>query len=185
VRPTEELVYSNTFEGLRLALSKHGVPPGDIDEAFRGIGVHFKKPLPAYSKQHFIDSLQLSVKLAFPDSDAETAFRKVGSLVIEGYIQTVLGRAVHAAAQLMGPSWTLKRMTRSLRTSDNCTETRVDEHGPADLSIWINDALGCRGYYEGVFERVVLVSGGKAPRCVVERTAPPRQATYRVTWAAS
>jgi len=182
VSPTTELVYSNTFEGLRLALKKHGVAPAEVDAAFRGIGVHFEKLLPAYSKQHFIDSLQLAVKLAFPDSDAETAFRKVGSLVIEGYIQTVLGRAVHAAAQLMGPSWTLKRMTRSLRTSDNCTETRVDEHGPADLSIWINDALGCRGYYEGVFERVVLVSGGKAPRCVVERTALPRQATYRVTW---
>lgn len=181
--PAEELVYSNTFEGIRLALAKHGIALTDIDAAFRGIGIQFGKLLPAYSKQHFIDALELSVRLAFADVDRETAFRAVGSLVIEGYIETVLGRAVHAAARLMGPLWTLKRMTRNLRTSDNCTEARVDEHGPTDVSIWINDALGCRGYYEGVFERVVLVSGGKDARCVVERTAPPREATYRVTWS--
>lgn len=178
------MVYSNTFEGLRAALTRHGLDPGLIDREFRAVGIDFARVLPAYTKAHFIDALRLSARLAFAGVEPELAFRSVGDLVIEGYVNTVLGKAVHAAARLMGPLWTLKRMTRNLRTSDNCTEARVTEHGPTDLSIWINDHLGCHGYYEGVFEAVVRKAGAREGRCVLEATSGRREATYRVTWVA-
>jgi uncharacterized protein (TIGR02265 family) len=182
VKPTEELVYSNTLEGLRLALAKHGVPATTIDPALKSIGIDFGKLLPAYSRQHFIDALHVTAKLAFPDEGTEPAFRGVGRLVVEGYVETVLGRAVHAAARLMGPLWTLKRMTRNLRTSDNCTEARVDEKTPTDVVVWLNDHLGCYGYYEGIFETVVRVAGGTGARTELISTTGPREATYRVRW---
>ncbi len=182
MKPTEELVYSNTFEGLRLALLKQSLVAAAIDPAFRSVGVDFHKPLPAYSKQQFIDALHVSAKLAFPDLGSEPAFRGVGRLVIEGYVETVLGRAVLAAARMMGPLWTLKRMTRNLRTSDNCTEARVDEHTPTDVSVWINDHLDCHGYYEGLFETIVRVSGGSGAKSELQRTSGRREATYRVRW---
>ncbi|MDX2009296.1 MAG: DUF2378 family protein [Myxococcaceae bacterium] len=182
MKPAEELVYSNTLEGLRLALLKHGVAASVVDPAFKVIGIDFAKMLPAYTRAQFIDALHTTAKLAFPDLGSEPAFRGVGRLVVEGYVETVLGRAVHAAARLMGPMWTLKRMTRNLRTSDNCTEARADEKGPTEVSIWINDHLGCHGYYEGIFETIVKVAGGSGARTELTGTKGPREATYRVRW---
>jgi uncharacterized protein (TIGR02265 family) len=182
VKPLDELTYSNTFEGLRLALLKHGLEPAVVDPAFRSIGVDFKKLLPGYPKKTFIDALHVSARLAFPSLGSEPAFRGVGRLVLEGYVETVLGKAVHAAARLMGPLWTLKRMARNFRTADNCTETRVDEHTPTDVSVWLNDHLDCHGYYEGLFETIVRLAGGVGARVELEKTSGRREATYRVRW---
>lgn len=180
----EELVYSNTLEGLRLALRAHGVEPALIDPGFRELGIDFQKLIPAYTRAQFIAALQLSAKLAFPAQATEQAFRGVGRLVVEGYVQTIMGKAVHAAARLMGPMWVLKRMTRTLRTSDNCTEASASEVSPTEVTIWMNDHLGCFGYYEGIYEATVAVSGGRDGVCTLESTSGERVATYRVRWSA-
>lgn len=179
----EELVYSNTLEGLRLALRNHGVDPAAVDLGFRGIGIDFAKLIPAYARLQFIDALRLSAKLAYPELPPNEAFRGVGRLVVDGYVETIMGKAVHAAARLMGPMWVLKRMTRTLRTSDNCTEASASEISPTEVTIWMNDHLGCFGYYEGIYEATVRVSGGRDGVCTMESTSGERAATYRVRWS--
>ncbi len=179
----EQIVYSNTFDGLKLALTTHGIGLSEVTARFKQIGVDFAKPLPAYTRQHYIDALKVAASMAYPGLPDEPAYRRVGALVIEGYVQTVLGRAVHAAARLMGPMWTLKRMTRNLRTSDTWTEVRVTELSPTDVTLVLNDHTGAFGYYEGLFEAIVVASGGVDAHCTLTSTAAPFIGHYRLIWA--
>src|SRR5262245_9750125 len=98
----EDVVYGNTAEGLaRRALAK-GITP-KIYERVKNVGIDLEKIQSAYPRQTYYQGLDILVEELFPSEKREEALRQLGSLFIDGYRETMLGRAVLSAVRLMGP----------------------------------------------------------------------------------
>lgn len=180
---SERIVFGNTFDGMRHALLAHGVQQVEIERRFRSIGVELTKKLnPAYSGDTFVAALKLSAELAFPGRPSDEAFRGVGRFVIEGFSQTLVGRAAHALARIIGPRRLIKQMTKNFRHSDNFLEARITEVSENTLDVWVNEDFGCGGYHEGVLETAAALSGAKDVRAVRVGGQSP-EVIVRLTWS--
>jgi uncharacterized protein (TIGR02265 family) len=181
VKREDRVVFLQVVEGLL----RHGV--GDrvttrLRERLKQVGLDLDRPLPpAYPLAQWTHCLHIIVEEVYPGMPREEAFRRLAAHHVEGYGQTLVGRALLRLLRLLGPRRTVHRMVQALRASDNYTEVRLTELGPGAWEMWMNSTLDAPGYAEALFVSFLRVSGAEEPQATIVRREE-ESTTYRLTW---
>jgi uncharacterized protein (TIGR02265 family) len=175
----EKLIFSQTFEGIFRALGPRLDP--SLSAALRQLGLDTQKPLePAYPLAVFLEAVRLIGQRLFPELDADGQAHALGREFMDGYSQTMVGRAMVGMMRVLGPRRTLERLSRQFRTGNNFSETTLTQVSPAEFQLWCNQVT-IPGWYAGLIERGLELAGAKAPLALLLRL-DETGGTFRVTW---
>ena len=150
VEAKDRLVFSHAIEGM---LSR--LPPellkGPLRESVRAAGLDLDKPLlPGYPFTTFVAVMRLTAQAAFPELPREQALYQLGRKLVDGYWETLVGKALLAVLKLIGPRRALLRTEKNFRSANNYTECRFTELGPAEFEMWMNEGEGEPSYTAGI-----------------------------------
>lgn len=154
----ENLIFAQTVEGLLRALG----PLNDQDRAaVRALGFDVdKRLLPAYPVEQFTALLDFAGERLKPGHGRVEQIREVGHRFMDGYQQTMVGRAMVAAMRVIGPWRTLERLTNKFRTGNNFSQTKLTRLGDREAELWCNQASR-PGWYLGLVSRGLELAGAK------------------------
>src|SRR3954467_1085686 len=113
----EPVVFTSTVEGLIRAL-------GDkLDERahqrFAAIGLPLKGKLQtAYPRAVWLESGLIAAQILFPSLSPEQQRVALGKRFVQGYGETIVGRALLTMMKMLGPKRTLERLKKSFNTGN-------------------------------------------------------------------
>jgi uncharacterized protein (TIGR02265 family) len=178
-----ELVFQQSVEGLFQIGLKGQVTP-ELVARLRAAGLDLARPLaPAYSREVWERCLQVTAELLWRGEPPERAYHRLGRCLIEGFAETLMGRALVGIVRLVGPRRTLERMTRNLRSGCNYSATHVTDAGPAEVLLWVNEARLPPAYVAGLLEATLAFAGARGVDIQVH-ARDKNGCTYRVRWDA-
>ncbi|WNG35676.1 DUF2378 family protein [Archangium minus] len=132
----EPVIFSQVVE----ALFKHAIKER-LDESTRRrlktIGIDLDHPfLVAYSIPTWFAALRVCAEVLYPDLPSEQARYRIGRLVVDGYGQTTMGKAVFAMLRMLGWERSLTRISRGLQSGTNflSARTRFLENGALEVT---------------------------------------------------
>jgi uncharacterized protein (TIGR02265 family) len=173
-------MFSQAVEGFVRAVGER-LDDGAKD-GLKALGLDLRKPLePAYPLDTWFAVMRYGGKLLAPDAPESEQLEQLGRRFIDGYEQTLVGRALLATMRVLGPRRTLERMSRNFRSGNNYTETRLEAKGATDYELWFNQVRST-DFYRG------MLMAGLSKTSVRELqvhlvTHDSAGATFRVTWA--
>lgn len=181
--PTDEVIFADAVEGLFLKGLGDRVTP-QLREQLKAVGLDLSRALlPAYPRKVWNAAIPLAAAHVWPALDVAASHVLLGRAIIDGFQQTLLGKALAGMAKVLGPMRTLARMRKNLRTGGNYNETTLTPEGPAVVLFWINEPFLHPGYVQGLLQGSLEISGAR--NSVVEVVSVDGQgATYRVRWDA-
>ncbi len=179
----ERLVFQNTVEGL-FARGLAGRVTPTLKEQLRQVGLDLDRPLlPAYPVETWSRCVALTARVLHPGEPEPEALGRVGERMVDGYLETTMGRAMFGVLRLLGPQRTLGRMQKNLRSANNYTEVRLTEVSPREADLWMNEPGPLRYFMKGVL--LAGLRGAGTPDVRVElRHFDDASVTYRVSWSA-
>jgi uncharacterized protein (TIGR02265 family) len=175
----EMVVFASAYESLRRAL-------GDaLDKAalerFRAHGVDlFGRLKVAYPYQTWIQSLHVAAELLAPGAHLDEASYVVGRRILESYAETVIGKATFGLLKVIGPRRGFDQIRRSLRTTNNYSQSTFIEVAPGVFHLWCSHVTFPH-YYRGIFEAGMALTGqkdGTARLLAHDETG----ATFEIRW---
>ncbi|WNG22714.1 DUF2378 family protein [Cystobacter fuscus] len=177
------LVFNHTVQGLFSRAFPQGVP-ASLKEKLRAAGVDLDKPLlPAYSIKTWSQCVVLSAPVAFPNELPSVAWHKLGERMIDGYQETMIGRAMFASLRLLGPRRMLLRAKRSFRSGNNYTEVQFTDVSETEMDLWFNETDEVlRHFTAGLVMAGMRMGGAELPQVGILHT-DSRGVTFRATWA--
>ncbi|XXF78702.1 TIGR02265 family protein [Myxococcaceae bacterium GXIMD 01537] len=180
-RPEQRVVFASVVEGL-LRHGLQGRVSPRLRERLRQAGLDLDRPLlPAYPVPMWAHCLGIIAEEAYPGMPAEEAFRRLAEQHVEGYGNTLFGRAVYRVMRLLGPRRMVLRLPQTLRGTDNYTEADLVEVGPACFEMRVNSVMEWPGYAESLFEAFLRMAGAEDPR-VAKVGEVGGSTTYRLSW---
>jgi len=176
----EKLVFDHTVESLLLTL-KRPIPHAQV-AALDALGIDLSKPLlPAYPVDIYSALIGFIAHQHWPDLPPAEADFEVGRAFISAYsTQTMMGRALKGVTRVIGPHRTVERMSRSFRTANNFTETRLKRLGPTHYELWFNFTTR-PGYFRGMVHGAVGLCGVEQIEVKLVATQG-HEVTYHVSW---
>lgn len=117
----------------------------------------------------------------FPWMGADERMVQLGAAFMDGYNDTLIGKAAMQAAKFMGTRRTLQRMAENYRTSNNYMQVQLEELGPGDARLTLSQTSGVSGYFEGALRRGLELAGAEGVTVRREKDDGKR-CTLRVTW---
>jgi uncharacterized protein (TIGR02265 family) len=176
----EKLIFDHTVESL-LRVLERPIPPAQI-AGLDGLGIDLSKPLlPAYPIETYSALIGFIARLRWPSLPSEEGDFEVGRAFIEAYTtQTLLGRALKKLLRVIGPYRALERMSRTFRTANNYTQTRLQPLGPTRYELWFNYVIR-PGYFRGMVHETLTLSGARQVE-VKLATMQDHEATFHVSW---
>lgn len=105
---------------------------------------------PAYPAEHWANAVRIISGELFPSLQPDDQHRALGKLTVTQFAEGFLGKAMFAAAKILGARKSLERMTRNLKTGANFIETRYSHVDDRTNELWINDVSGVPGFYAGL-----------------------------------
>lgn len=146
------MVFSQAVEGLLRAIGSR------LDDGSRAhlaeLGLDVRGRLePGYSLAVWTNVMRYGASLVAPSSPPSQQMFELGRRFIDGYAETIVGKAMLTALKVLGPRRTLERMSRNFRSGNNYTETRLEPKGPTEFHLWFNEVK------EPEFYRGMLVAG--------------------------
>lgn len=163
----EKLVFSHSVEGFLRAVRP--VLDGSLKEELLALGIDTTKPLlPAYPVDVLRHALVAGARRLSPSLSQDAALVALGRRFVEGYSETLVGRALKTAIRLVGPARTLDRLARQFRTGNNYSESKVTQHAPGKALLWCNE-VSHPSYYVGLVSGALEVAGGKDVKVTLSR----------------
>jgi uncharacterized protein (TIGR02265 family) len=154
----EPVVFTSSYESLSRALGSRLTPSAKA--RFKEHGVDFDKPLhAAYPLKTWIQSLELACDLIAPGKSRDEQTWEVGRQIVLSFTQTMVGKATFGVLRVLGPHRGLERMRRSLRMSNNYSETTL-EKSESGYVMWCS-RVTFPHYYRGVLEAGLESVGAK------------------------
>jgi uncharacterized protein (TIGR02265 family) len=178
----EKLIFDHTVESLLRAL-KRPITPEQI-KGLDALGIDLSKPLlPAYPIEIYSALIGFIGRQRWPDLPEEQADFEVGRAFIEAYTtQTMMGKALKGVLRVVGPHRAIERMSRTFRSANNYTETRLQRLGPASYELWFNFVLRA-GYFRGMVHETLTLCGVKQIEVKTVAQQVP-EVTFHVSWQA-
>lgn len=178
---TEKLIFAQTIEGLIRSLGEELTP--QVTHGLRQRGLDLSAALlPAYPLSVWIEVLSFVARERHPDLASDEAVAAVGRDFMDGYAQTLVGRAMVPMMRLIGPRRTLARVTRQFRTGNNFSDTRLTEVSATEYQLWVNE-VQLAGWYVGILSRGLELAGGRDVKVeLLQRDAGA--GSFRVRWTA-
>ncbi|WP_163996102.1 DUF2378 family protein [Pyxidicoccus caerfyrddinensis] len=178
----ELLIFEQTIEALFLrALSGRLTP--ECKARLRQAGLDVDQKLrPAYPFDSWMSFLRITAEELFPGEPLEQGTWKLGEAYIEGFRETMLGRAVLSLLRVLGPRRALMRATQNFRAGNNYTESKLKELGPAQFELWMNEVGPYPSFTAGIIHAGLRVAGAQA--IFIETSGYDGHAcTYRINWS--
>jgi uncharacterized protein (TIGR02265 family) len=155
----EPVVFASSYESLSRALGPRLDARAKAD--FKAHGVDFDRTLQAaYPLATWIKSLELACELLAPGKSRDEQTWFVGRRIVLSFTETTLGKALFALLKILGPHRGLERMRRSLRMSNNYSETTLTKK-PDGYELFCN-LVTFPHYYRGVLEAGLESVGAKS-----------------------
>jgi uncharacterized protein (TIGR02265 family) len=155
----EKLIFAQTFEGLLRSMGGQLSPTLTV-----GLRERVLDPgatlLPAYPQQVFTDVISFVARELHPGLSLDAGVTAVGRTFMDGYGETMIGRAMLAMMRLIGPRRTLERVTRQFRTGNNYSETKLTAVGATEYHLWVNE-VRLPGWYIGIISRGLELAGAQ------------------------
>jgi uncharacterized protein (TIGR02265 family) len=144
-----KLIFSSSIEALlKVALPK--VKPETLKQLNElRMGPPFKTD-PAYPAEHWARAVKFVSADLFPGMASDDQHRALGRATVLQFADTLMGKAMFAAAKVIGARRSLERMTHNLRTGANFIETRFTIIDDRTQELWINDVSDVPGFYAGL-----------------------------------
>jgi uncharacterized protein (TIGR02265 family) len=153
---SEKLIFAQTVEGLLRALG----PLNEQDRrALKALGFDVdKRLLPGYPLEQFVALIDFAGEKLAPGTGQVEQAALLGRRFMDGYQQTMVGRAMVAAMRMIGPWRTLERLSNKFRTGNNFSQTSITRLGPTEAELWVNHASR-PGWYVGLVARGLELAG--------------------------
>ncbi len=180
----EKVVFEQTMEGMFVRGIGTRMSPkcrGRLKSA--GLDLD-KKLLPAYPFDTWMKCLQIAAEDLFPTLPNAEAHFKLGQLLIDGYKETFLGRAVLGMVKVLGPRRTLVRSSQNFRSGNNYTDTKLVEVSGTCMELWMNEVGPYPTFTAGILHAAVSAAGASALKVEVVNH-DGHAATYRLRWGES
>ncbi len=177
----ELLIFEQTIEALFLR-ALHGRLTPECKARLRQAGLDVDQKLrPAYAFDAWMTFLRITAEELYPQLPLEQGTWKLGEAYIEGFRETMLGRAVLSLLRVLGPRRTLMRATQNFRAGNNYTESKLRELGPSQFELWMNEVGPYPAFTEGIIHAGLRVAG--AQDIAIEMSGYDGHAcTYRINW---
>lgn len=147
----QKLIFASSVEALLKAAE--GNIKVDTEKKLNDLRMYFRRPVdPAYPAEHWAQAVRLVARDMFPSESPEEQHRGLGSRTVKQFVETFMGKAMFAAAKVMGATRSLQRMTNNLRTGANFIETRFTTLDERTHELWISDVSDVPGFYAGLIE---------------------------------
>jgi uncharacterized protein (TIGR02265 family) len=179
----EDLDFQTSIEALFVQALSGDITPRLRDRLKEG-GIDLANLHPAYPRLVFSRCCRIAADEVYPGLSAEEGLRRLGRRLIEGYAQTMLGRAIVAVFRLIGVRRGLERVTRGFRSGDNYTETRFALDGSTRADLWFNQVNGQPTFTLGMLEACMDWVGAKGGRVQLLRVEGDG-CVYRLEWMES
>lgn len=177
----EKVVFEHTIDSV-IRLLDRPIPPAQV-AGLDALGIDLSKPLlPAYPAATHAALLDFVVQQRFPNMPREQGQFEAGRAFIHHYTQTLIGRAIRGLLWTIGPHRNIERMSRTFRTANNFTETRLQRLGPASYELWFN-YVSRPHYYRGIVHETLALGAVKALEVRLAATQGD-EVTFHVTWQA-
>lgn len=177
----KQLVFAQTFESL-FVRALGGETDPRLKSKLKEIGVDLERPLePAYPFDVWMKAVDLSAAAVHPAlSPAEARFL-LGRALIDGYRQTMIGRATLRFLKVMGPHKAVETAANAFKTGNNYTETRLEDVGPRQVELWLNEVGPFPEFTAGIVAAGVEASGASEVKvdCIAH---DGHAATYAISW---
>jgi len=178
----EKLVFEHTFEGLFVRGLAHRVTPA-LRERLREVGLDLERKLqPTYSFDTWCSAVRATALELHAGESPEVAYALLGERMVDGYRETVMGRALFSVIQLLGPRRGVGRARQMFRSGNNYTEARVQDVAPDTVDLWMNEAGPIRYFTQGAVRAGLRATGAVRPQVVV-REYSAEDVVYRCTWS--
>lgn len=180
--PTERVVFDHTVEGLFFKALGPRMTPA-VKDKLRAIGIDLdKKLVAAYPFDTWMQALKIAADLIAPGEPDTISMFKVGEVMIAGYQQTVMGKALLGMMRVLGPKRVLGRAQHSFRSANNYTETKLTEIDERTFDLWVNHIGTYPTFTSGLLHAGVTAAGAKNAKVEVASFDGNSGATYRITW---
>jgi uncharacterized protein (TIGR02265 family) len=178
---TERLVFDQTVEGLFVrALGSRITPALKLQLKQAGLDLD-KRLLPAYPVEVWERCVGIAAKSLHPDQPESEAFRLMGEQHIQGYSETMLGRALFGVARLLNPRRRLARVRQNFRAGNNYQEALITEVGPGEVDMWLNERGMLRHFKHGIVLGSARCAGDLNMKADL-RHFDDEGVTFRITW---
>ena len=179
--PAEQVVFEQTIEGLFVRGLHNKISPRcrtRLKEA--GLDLD-RKLLPAYPFTTWMGCLKIAGEEVFAAAPPQEAQFRLGELMIDGYKETFLGRAVLGMIRVLGPRRTLLRSTQNFRSGNNYTESKIVEKSPTHIELWMNEVGAYPDFTAGIVFAAIRAAGATNLKVeVIDYDG--HGCTYRVLW---
>lgn len=177
----ELLVFEQTIEALFVRALGSRLTP-DCKARLRDAGLDVDQKIkPAYSLKSWMAFIRIAAEELFPGVPLEESTFKLGEAYMEGFRETMLGRAVLSLLRVLGPRRALNRATQNFRSSNNYTESRLTEQGSNQFELWMNEVGEFPSFTAGLIHAGLTIAGAKEPRVELAQY-DGHACTYRISW---
>lgn len=153
--------------------------------AFAELGVRIDKLEPAYPLAVFRTLVERTAKARFADLDFETALFNVGKASVEPYSKTALGRATAAILKLIGPARAVRRLARTLRSTNNYSNAVVNQLRSNEFEVSL-ELVVAPAYEQGIISGGLGLAGARDVSVQVTKREPGLMgdsAVFLIRWA--
>ncbi len=175
----EALVWGHTVQGLVRAGLPRSTPRWR--ERLRACGLDLDAPLAeTYTRDQWREFISISAEELFEGTRDERLYR-FGEAFIDEYAKTFIGLAASALLRAVGPKRALEKMTKTLRSANNYSETSTTFTGPRRAEFWLSEVLDAPEFIRG--SMVAILKRTRAPG-IRMRTLDTKGtgATFEVEW---
>ncbi|MFN7132662.1 MAG: DUF2378 family protein, partial [Myxococcales bacterium] len=158
------------------------------------LGVDFDAPLPAYPLPVGEEVIKRVAAALYAELPEPQRWERMGEDWLDGFLQTMLGRAALAMGRAIGPRRTLERMARNFKTASNYLSSEAVVHGPTDVELrtFVAEPFlpACANrpsvllyYRAGILRGVLKAFEVKQPDVTIaDWNAATQTGRYRVKW---
>lgn len=146
----QRLIFSGSIDALMKVVALNPISP-EATKALAPLrmGPGFKIE-PAYPAEDWAKAVKVIGADLYPKEAVDEQHRLVGRATVLQFAESLMGRAMFAAARVIGARRSLERMTHNLRTGANFIETRFTVIDDRTQEFWINDVCDVPGFYSGL-----------------------------------
>ena len=175
----ESTVQQSVFEGMFVNVleARAGTP---LAESLRGAGFDVARQEARYPGRVWKASLEAACREVSPGLPEHTAMQGLGARFLEGFLQTLAGRAVALLLPVFGPEGIMKRLPRFFTMGSQGTEVVAHEEAPRTWRVELRDLHPLPDFDAGIILAALQRAGVQAEVTVAERGA--ERAVLHVRW---
>jgi uncharacterized protein (TIGR02265 family) len=178
----ELLVFEQTIEAV-FVRALHGRVTPNCKARLRQAGLDLDRKLrPAYPFDAWMTFLRITAEELFPGEPLEQGAFQIGEACIDGFRETMLGRAVLSLLRVLGPKRALMRATQNFRAGNNYTESRLKELGPRQFELWMNEVGSLPTFTAGILYAGLRTAGAENVRVDLSGY-DGHTCTYCISWS--